>query len=90
MKIHHADISALADYSRHLKNLSEADRYTRFCYNIKDEGIDQFILTMLYNADDHHLFTAEIADDRRPGIDPDPDRAAVGLGGADHFGHAIA
>jgi GNAT superfamily N-acetyltransferase len=59
MKIQHSDISALAGYATHLKNLSEADRYTRFCYAIKDENIDQFILSMLYNADDHHLFTAE-------------------------------
>ena len=62
MKIQHADISVLADYASHLKNLSEADRYTRFCYNIKDENIDQFILSILYNVDDHHLFTAELND----------------------------
>lgn len=60
MKIQHSDITALAGYATHLKNLSDADRYTRFCYAIKDENIDQFILSMLYNADDHHLFTAEI------------------------------
>lgn len=58
MKIQHADIGVLAQYATHLKNLSEADRYTRFCYNIKDENIDKFILSILYNADDHHLFTA--------------------------------
>jgi len=62
MKIQHADIGVLADYASHLKNLSEADRYTRFCYNIKDENIDQFILSILYNVDDHHLFTAELDD----------------------------
>jgi len=62
MKIQHADISALAAYAIHLKNLTEADRYTRFCYNIKDEAIDQFILSILYHADDHHLFTATIGD----------------------------
>lgn len=62
MKIHNADVGALAEYARHLKNLSEADRYTRFCYNIKDENIDQFILSILYNPDDHVLFTAEIND----------------------------
>lgn len=62
MKIQHADVGALADYARHLKNLSEADRYTRFCYNIKDEAIDQFILSILYHADDHHLFTATLGD----------------------------
>lgn len=58
MKIQHADVTALADYAVHLKELSETDRYTRFCYNIKDENIDRFILSILYNADDHHLFTA--------------------------------
>jgi len=58
MKIQHSDITVLADYATHLKNLSDADKYTRFCYNIKDENIDKFILTILYNADDHHLFTA--------------------------------
>lgn len=62
MKIQHADISALAAYAIHLKNLTEADRYTRFCYNIKDEAIDQFILSILYHQDDHHLFTATAGD----------------------------
>jgi len=60
MKIQHADISVLAEYASHLKDLSTVDRYTRFCYNIKDENIDQFILSILYNAGDHHLFTAEV------------------------------
>jgi GNAT superfamily N-acetyltransferase len=58
MKIQHADVTALAEYAKHLKNLSETDRYTRFCYNIKNENIDSFILSILYNFDDHHLFTA--------------------------------
>lgn len=62
MKIQQSDTSVLAGYASHLKNLSESDRYTRFCYNIKDEGIDQFILSILYNSDDHHLFTAIIND----------------------------
>lgn len=58
MKIQHADVTALAEYASHLKGLSEQDRYTRFCYNIKDENIDRFILSILYNSEDHHLFTA--------------------------------
>ncbi len=62
MKIQHADATVLAEYARHLKGLSEADRYTRFCYAIKDENIDRFILSVLYNADDHHLFTATVQD----------------------------
>jgi RimJ/RimL family protein N-acetyltransferase len=60
MKIQHADITALPVYANHLKNLTEEDRYTRFCYNIKDESIDQFILSILYHSDDHHLFTATL------------------------------
>jgi len=60
MKIQHADISVLAMYAMHLKNLSDVDKYTRFCYNINDENIDRFILSILYNAEDHHLFTATI------------------------------
>jgi GNAT superfamily N-acetyltransferase len=67
MKIQYADISVLADYARHLKNLSDSDRYTRFCYNVKDENIDQFILSILYHSDDHHLFTAE-ADNKLVGF----------------------
>ena len=63
MKIQHADISVLAEYARHLKNLPDTDRYTRFCYNIKDENIDQFILSILYHQDDHHLFTATLGDE---------------------------
>ena len=62
MKIQHADIGVLAIYAKHLKYLPDVDRYTRFCYNIKDDAIDQFILSILYNADDHHLFTATLDD----------------------------
>jgi RimJ/RimL family protein N-acetyltransferase len=62
MKIQHSDISVLAVYAKHLKHLPDVDRYTRFCYNIKDEAIDQFILSILYNPDDHHLFIATLDD----------------------------
>lgn len=62
MKIQHADVSVLSEYAKHLKNLPEADRYTRFCYNINNENIDQFILSVLYHADNHHLFTATLDD----------------------------
>jgi len=62
MKIQHADVTALASYAAHLKGLSVSDRYTRFCYNINDENIDSFILSILYNPDDHHLFTATLED----------------------------
>lgn len=59
MKIQHSDVSVLSAYATHLKNLSDSDKYTRFCYNTTDENIDRFILSILYNSDDHHLFIAE-------------------------------
>lgn len=62
MKIQHADTSALPAYADHLKNLSDADKYTRFCYNANNENIDRFILSVLYNNEDHHIFTAEVDD----------------------------
>ena len=58
IKIQHRSIEVLDAYARHLKKLSPEDRYTRFCYNIRDEQIDQLILQILYNQPDHHLFTA--------------------------------
>lgn len=59
IKIQHGSVEVLDAYGRHLKNLTPEDRYTRFCYNIRDEAIDQFILKILYNQQDHHLFTAK-------------------------------
>lgn len=63
MKIQQVDISALSSYGKHLKNLTPEDRYTRFCFNIRDEGIDSLILNILYNTDNHYLFTATLGDD---------------------------
>lgn len=60
MKIQHSSVEVLDSYSRHLKNLTPEDRYTRFCHYIKDEQIDQFILSILYNQHNHHLFTATV------------------------------
>lgn len=62
MKVQHRTIEVLNDYATHLKHLSENDRYTRFCYNIKDEQIDALILRILYNQQDHYLFTATVDD----------------------------
>jgi GNAT superfamily N-acetyltransferase len=62
MKIQNESVEALDLYAKHLKNLPEEDRYTRFCYNVKDEAIDQMILQMLYNRNDHHLFSAIVND----------------------------
>ena len=58
MKIQYQGVEVLGIYAHHLKNLLPEDRFTRFCYNIKDDGIDKLILNILYNQDDHHLFTA--------------------------------
>lgn len=62
IKIQYRSIEVLDTYARHLKKLTPQDRYTRFCYNIKDEQIDQLILRVLYNQQDHHLFTATLHD----------------------------
>lgn len=58
IKVQHRSIEVLDAYSRHLKKLTPEDRYTRFCYHVKDEQIDQLILRILYNQQDHHLFIA--------------------------------
>ena len=60
MKIQIEAADVLADYAQHLKNLSPEDRYTRFCYAIKDHGIDQFVLSILYNLNDHIIFAAVV------------------------------
>ena len=62
MKVQHQTLELLPDYANHLKSLTNEDRYTRFGFNIKDESIDQLILNMLYNKNDHHLFTAIVND----------------------------
>ena len=58
MRIQHRGIEVLDVYAQHLKKLSPEDKLTRFCYTIKNEAIDQLILNILYNQQDHHLFTA--------------------------------
>jgi GNAT superfamily N-acetyltransferase len=63
MKIRKEDASALAEYAAHLKNLSDADRYSRFGYAARPEQVDRLILNMLYQQHQHHLFVA-----RRSGI----------------------
>jgi RimJ/RimL family protein N-acetyltransferase len=57
MKIKHSTIEYLDQYASHLKNLNDADRYTRFGYNANNLTIDQFILSVLYNRGQHHIFT---------------------------------
>lgn len=60
MKIQNESVDVLGVYADHLKNLTEQDRYTRFCYHIKDETIDQLILNILYNRLNHYLFSAVV------------------------------
>lgn len=57
MKIKHSQHEYLDQYAKHLKNLSVEDRYTRFGYAASDQAIDQFILSILYNREKHHLFS---------------------------------
>lgn len=62
MKIQYQSVEVLDVYGRHLKCLTDQDKYTRFCYAIRDEQIDKLILNILYNQQDHHLFTASESD----------------------------
>jgi len=60
----HTNIYKVADYARHLKNLSPEDRYSRFGYNISDYNIDQIALNMCYHPRDHELWYARTDDTR--------------------------
>ena len=64
--IQHANIYKISDYARHLKNLTEEDRYSRFGYKASDYNIDQLILNMCYNPKDHELWFAR-NDEQRVG-----------------------
>jgi RimJ/RimL family protein N-acetyltransferase len=57
MTIQHSRTEHLAEYAEHLKNLSNEDRYTRFGYAVSNQSIDAMILGILYNQDQHHIFT---------------------------------
>lgn len=62
MKIQHSQIEYLADYAQHLKSLSNEDRYTRFGHAASADAIDRLMLNILYNQDQHHIFTYYIDD----------------------------
>lgn len=64
--IYHANIYKIHDYSVHLKELPDSDKYSRFGYVINDHSIDQMILNMCYHPKDHELWYAR-TDDRRVG-----------------------
>lgn len=62
--INHTNIYKIADYSRHLKNLPQEDRFSRFGFNVSDTAIDQLILSMCYHPEDHELWYARTDDTR--------------------------
>lgn len=62
--IQHTNIYKITEYSRHLKNLTEGDRYSRFGHIISDYNIDQLILHMCYHPKDHELWYAKVDDTR--------------------------
>ena len=43
--VNHTNIYKIADYSKHLKNLTEEDKLSRFGYKVSDYIIDQLILS---------------------------------------------
>jgi RimJ/RimL family protein N-acetyltransferase len=59
-RILHSNIYALVDYSKHLKSLTQEDKSSRFGHAVSDHAIDQLILRMVYNPDDHEIFTADV------------------------------
>ena len=64
--IQHGNIYKIADYARHLKNLDQEDRYSRFGHPASDFNIDQMILNMCYHPKDHELWFAR-NDEQRVG-----------------------
>lgn len=59
-RIVRADTNHLSNYGLHLKNLTDDDKISRFGFKVTDYAIDQLILNMLYNMEDHHLWAVEI------------------------------
>jgi len=64
VNIQHTNIYKITEYSRHLKNLTPEDRYSRFGYHISNQNIDQLILGMCYSPKDHELWYAKVGDVR--------------------------
>jgi RimJ/RimL family protein N-acetyltransferase len=63
-KITHANIYKISAYSKHLKNLTDQDKGSRFGYCVSNKNIDDFILTMCYHPKEHELWYASIDDVR--------------------------
>ena len=66
ISVQHANIYKISDYARHLKNLDQEDRYSRFGHPASDFNIDQMILNMCYHPKDHELWFAR-NDEQRVG-----------------------
>ena len=58
------NIYKVNDYSRHLKNLTDEDKISRFGFLATDHMIDQLILGMCYNPSEHELWYARTDDTR--------------------------
>ena len=58
------NIYKINDYSRHLKNLTDEDKISRFGYLVTDHMIDQLILNMCYHPSEHELWYARTDDTR--------------------------
>lgn len=59
MNIEKLTASKLKYYAEHLKNLTDKDKHTRFCFSVSNDGIDKFILSILYSLEKHHIFVAK-------------------------------
>lgn len=62
--VNHTNIYKIADYSKHLKNLIDEDRISRFGYKVSDHNIDQLILEMCYHPKEHELWYVKMDDIR--------------------------
>lgn len=62
--IYRTNIYKMYDYSRHLKNLTDEDKISRFGYLITDYMIDKLILDMCYHPSEHELWYARTDDTR--------------------------
>jgi GNAT superfamily N-acetyltransferase len=58
MKINHTTIYKIGEYRNHLTELTLGDKISRFGYQASDQAIDQLILNMCCNPEDHELWYA--------------------------------
>lgn len=63
MYIESIDIFSLGEYAKHLKGLSDQDKYSRFGSRMTDFAIDQLMLRIAYHPEQHKLWGAFNNDD---------------------------